>query len=447
MRKQCLPLLLLASCTLAEGWSPDESQHALSGDECSRDLQFSNLSVALRSVDDSPIGQDEPPYARPIRVSVTAQRNGHEISTAELIAEMGEPYLLFAPQRVGLNHDSGGTRLAKLVSQVSDLLVFDVPPLAAGLNDVSIVFPEQLPKKLWQRRVIAAGDANQDYQFDGTDVSQILGSNLYKTGAPAEFSDGDFNGDGVFSPADLVLSLQSGLYQEGHYSTATDPCTINAPQHRAHRVVFEDEAIDTSQGAVIVRARVPADATRTVFAFSGADRTRTITRVSDNRSYKCDVFRTHCAVSGGGSFEVELPEDERIQGLRVRFDRLETEPASALAWAADNEGEYNEHALVIPAGVSSATVYAVPYETARPADFFDRPWYSQPRVEVFRQGDEQVVTKDLCRDQYGPHPDHACTLTAPGNYTVVVDNRAGASNGAHYIFAAFAEEDKDDLLD
>jgi hypothetical protein len=53
------------------------------------------------------------------------------------------------------------------------------------------------------------GDANLDGRFDRSDIKQVLHANKYSTGQQATRGEGDWNGDGVFDSADLVLVFQS----------------------------------------------------------------------------------------------------------------------------------------------------------------------------------------------------------------------------------------------
>ena len=48
----------------------------------------------------------------------------------------------------------------------------------------------------------------------------MLQGGKYRTGAPARWSEGDFNGDGVFDPWDIVAALQSGNYLQSPYASS-----------------------------------------------------------------------------------------------------------------------------------------------------------------------------------------------------------------------------------
>ena len=55
-------------------------------------------------------------------------------------------------------------------------------------------------------RAYLNGDANYDGTFDQLDIRNVLQSGKYLTGEPADWSEGDWNGDGQFN--------QKGLHQK-----------------------------------------------------------------------------------------------------------------------------------------------------------------------------------------------------------------------------------------
>ena len=61
-------------------------------------------------------------------------------------------------------------------------------------------------------KILTAGDANEDGHFNTADIGQVILSNKYGTGKPADWSQGDFNGDGLFDQLDLVLAMQEDWY-------------------------------------------------------------------------------------------------------------------------------------------------------------------------------------------------------------------------------------------
>jgi hypothetical protein len=91
----------------------------------------------------------------------------------------------------------------------------------AGLQDIG-----------WQvaARPLMAGDANQDYVFDQSDIVQVLVAGKFLSGEPATWGQGDWNGapagrqgrpprgDGLFDQLDVVAALQGGVYRTGPYA-------------------------------------------------------------------------------------------------------------------------------------------------------------------------------------------------------------------------------------
>jgi hypothetical protein len=56
------------------------------------------------------------------------------------------------------------------------------------------------------------GDANRDGHFDRLDLLQVTDSRKYLAGKRATWSEGDWNGDGVFDSSDFVLAFGAGNY-------------------------------------------------------------------------------------------------------------------------------------------------------------------------------------------------------------------------------------------
>ena len=56
------------------------------------------------------------------------------------------------------------------------------------------------------------GDANDDGVFNADDVTAVLAAELYGSGQPATWADGDWTGDGLFDALDIVAALQEGRY-------------------------------------------------------------------------------------------------------------------------------------------------------------------------------------------------------------------------------------------
>ena len=67
------------------------------------------------------------------------------------------------------------------------------------------------------RRILITdyGDANLDRVFDAEDLLLVWLASEYEDGVAANstWAEGDWNADGEFNRADLVLALQTGLYE------------------------------------------------------------------------------------------------------------------------------------------------------------------------------------------------------------------------------------------
>jgi len=55
---------------------------------------------------------------------------------------------------------------------------------------------------------------------DFDDVLQFVSANLYDTGLPATWADGDFDYNGVVDFDDVLASVSAGLFDTGPYNTA-----------------------------------------------------------------------------------------------------------------------------------------------------------------------------------------------------------------------------------
>ena len=86
-----------------------------------------------------------------------------------------------------------------------------------------------------EAKVLAAGDANQDFAFDQSDLVQVAVANKYLSGLPATWGDGDWDaapggrlgtppeGNGLFDQQDIIAALGNGLYLTGPYAAFRSP--------------------------------------------------------------------------------------------------------------------------------------------------------------------------------------------------------------------------------
>ena len=70
------------------------------------------------------------------------------------------------------------------------------------------------------------GDADLDGQFNSGDVVQVFIAGKYETDAAAGWSEGDWNGNGVFDSSDFVIAFEDGGYEQG---PRTDAVAVPEP--------------------------------------------------------------------------------------------------------------------------------------------------------------------------------------------------------------------------
>ena len=93
---------------------------------------------------------------------------------------------------------------------------------------------------------LLAGDADRDLDFDQLDLVQVLDANLYLTGQPATWGEGDWDGapggtpnmppvgNGRFDQRDVIAALAAGTFLKGPYAAvAVTPATDGFAQDRA----------------------------------------------------------------------------------------------------------------------------------------------------------------------------------------------------------------------
>ena len=70
-----------------------------------------------------------------------------------------------------------------------------------------------------------AGDSNLDNEFNQLDLIKLLQNGQYLSGLPVAWSQGDFNGDGVFDQFDVILiqSTAPPHYLQGSFAAVSMP--------------------------------------------------------------------------------------------------------------------------------------------------------------------------------------------------------------------------------
>ena len=61
----------------------------------------------------------------------------------------------------------------------------------------------------------SAGDANDDGQFDSSDMMLVLAAGKFETGQAARWEEGDWDGDGLFTFDDVLAALATGTFETG----------------------------------------------------------------------------------------------------------------------------------------------------------------------------------------------------------------------------------------
>lgn len=117
---------------------------------------------------------------------------------------------------------------------LTDISVMGSFAVGGALMDADLVYIANVP--------LQPGDANQDLQFDQSDLIQVLQAGTYLTGAPSTWGQGDWNGapgggrgsppagDAVFDQKDVVAALQSAKYLTGAYA-AILPGGVDGDEH------------------------------------------------------------------------------------------------------------------------------------------------------------------------------------------------------------------------
>lgn len=91
------------------------------------------------------------------------------------------------------------------------------------LNRADQVFWIRELKHTW------VGDTDLDGYFDSNDMISVFQTGLYETDQPADWQDGDWNGNNRFETRDLIFAFQHGGYESGRYGTRSN-AVANVPE-------------------------------------------------------------------------------------------------------------------------------------------------------------------------------------------------------------------------
>lgn len=187
----------------------------------------------------------------------------------------GDPHLAYGTQRAvryaARSEDDWTTTtvLETSQSQYNGLVVMRLDPQ----DNPGIVFWQNHPTEAGLVRIAApltsaapalqAGDANQDFEFNQLDLFQVLRVGKWRTGQPATWGEGDWDGapggsvgdpptgDGVFSQSDIIAALNSGTYLTGTYAASAP-----GPGNPSDEQTSITDHADTGEVAVDARTSV-----------------------------------------------------------------------------------------------------------------------------------------------------------------------------------------------
>jgi hypothetical protein len=87
------------------------------------------------------------------------------------------------------------------------------PDMCYDLNQDGKVTIEDTRYWIERIRGISVGDANLDHRVDSGDFTSVFEAAKYRTGEPATWETGDFDGDGKFDNADMKFVELGGAYE------------------------------------------------------------------------------------------------------------------------------------------------------------------------------------------------------------------------------------------
>ena len=91
----------------------------------------------------------------------------------------------------------------------------------------------------------APGDIDYNSQVTPDDILSLAANGLYNTSSPANWREGDFNQDGVFDSADMLMAGATGVFNNGPYSTTEGTTSGTAPVNIVYNEVTGNVSFDT----------------------------------------------------------------------------------------------------------------------------------------------------------------------------------------------------------
>lgn|GEM_PF-2791071 len=91
----------------------------------------------------------------------------------------------------------------------------------------------------------APGDIDFNSQVTPDDILSLAANGLYNTSSPANWREGDFNQDGVFDSADMLMAGATGVFNNGPYSTTEGTTSGTAPVNILYNEITGNVSFDT----------------------------------------------------------------------------------------------------------------------------------------------------------------------------------------------------------
>ena len=176
---------------------------------------------------------------------------------------------------------------------------------------------------------LAAGDADQDFDFDQLDLVQVQVAAKYLTGQTATWGEGDWNGapggsvgsppagDGLFNQLDIVAAQQAGTYLTGPYAAIRSGGQEDDDQTS---IVYDPSsgeiAVDAPTGAELTSINI--DSAAGIFTGDAAQSLGgSFDNDADNNIFKATFGSSFGSLSFGNVAQAGLSEDVVVNDLTV----------------------------------------------------------------------------------------------------------------------------------
>jgi hypothetical protein len=251
--------------------------------------------------------------------SLITWKLGQNAAYSEFEPKDGELTIMVRTFAAGL-----GNGFTRFVSKESDFLggELDLAPGRIVLSGDIVTSIPELPQ-------LQAGDADQDLDFDQSDLVKVLIAAKYLSGQPATWGEGDWNGapggkqgsppagNGLFDQLDVVAALSGANYLNGPYAAGLHG--ENA-ENSSPSVVY-----DSATGEIAINSPVHAEFTSiniesAAGIFAGDDALNlggSFDNDSDNNLFKATFGSSFSSLSFGRVARSGLSEDMLLNDLTV----------------------------------------------------------------------------------------------------------------------------------